>query len=89
MPLAYGIFCATFDVFLAACFYARRGEWGAALESKAQGQRLTQATIGIEADALRVGYVVRYSSATQLAALGDRGSSPTCLRRRSAEWNTI
>lgn len=29
-PLAYGIFCATFDWCVAAYFYARRHEWSAA-----------------------------------------------------------
>lgn len=30
VPLAYGFFCATYDWFVAAYFYTRRGEWHAA-----------------------------------------------------------
>jgi hypothetical protein len=30
IPLAYGVFCAAFDVCIAAYAYARRAEWGAA-----------------------------------------------------------
>jgi len=30
VPLAYGVFCAAFDVCIAAYCYARRAEWGAA-----------------------------------------------------------
>jgi hypothetical protein len=30
IPLAYGVFCATFDFCMAAYFYARRAEWNAA-----------------------------------------------------------
>ena len=30
VPLAYGFFCATYDVLLAAYFYARRNHWHAA-----------------------------------------------------------
>jgi hypothetical protein len=30
IPLAYGVFCAAFDVFIAAYFYRRRVEWDAA-----------------------------------------------------------
>jgi hypothetical protein len=30
VPLAYGIFCATYDFCMAAYFYTRRGAWGAA-----------------------------------------------------------
>jgi hypothetical protein len=36
VPLAYGIFCATYDFCMAAYFYTRRRDWGAAWESKAQ-----------------------------------------------------
>lgn len=30
IPLAYGVFCAAFDFYMAAYFYRRRGEWTAA-----------------------------------------------------------
>jgi hypothetical protein len=30
VPLAYGFFCATYDVFMAAYFYTRRNDWQAA-----------------------------------------------------------
>jgi hypothetical protein len=30
IPLAYGVFCATFDFCMAAYFYTRRAEWSAA-----------------------------------------------------------
>jgi hypothetical protein len=30
IPLAYGAFCATYDWCMAAYFYTRRGQWGAA-----------------------------------------------------------
>jgi hypothetical protein len=30
IPLAYGVFCAAFDFCIAAYFYRRRAEWGAA-----------------------------------------------------------
>jgi len=30
IPLAYGLFCAAFDFYMAAYFYGRRAEWGAA-----------------------------------------------------------
>ena len=30
IPLAYGVFCAVFDFCIAAYFYTRRAEWGAA-----------------------------------------------------------
>ena len=36
VPLAYGIFCATYDFCMAAYFYARRRDWGAGWESKTQ-----------------------------------------------------
>jgi uncharacterized protein DUF6010 len=36
VPLAYGVFCATYDFCMAAYFYTRRGDWGAAWASKAQ-----------------------------------------------------
>jgi hypothetical protein len=35
IPLAYGIFCATYDVCLAAYFYTRRSAWGVAWDAKA------------------------------------------------------
>jgi hypothetical protein len=34
VPLAYGIFCATYDFCMAAYFYARRSDWGAAWNPK-------------------------------------------------------
>ena len=40
IPLAYGVFCAAFDVCIAAYSYARRGEWDAAWT--AQPQRETR-----------------------------------------------
>ena len=30
VPLAYGVFCAAFDMYIAGYAYARRGEWSAA-----------------------------------------------------------
>jgi hypothetical protein len=30
VPLAYGVFCAAFDIYIAGYAYARRAEWGAA-----------------------------------------------------------
>lgn len=36
IPLAYGVFCATYDVCMAVYFYTRRSDWAAAWESKAQ-----------------------------------------------------
>ena len=36
IPLAYGNFCATYDFCMAAYFYTRRSDWGAAWKSKAQ-----------------------------------------------------
>src|SRR5687767_12958016 len=36
VPLAYGIFCATYDFCMAAYFYTRRSDWGAAWKAKAQ-----------------------------------------------------
>lgn len=35
IPLAYGVFCAAFDVSIAAYFYARRAEWDAAWRGEA------------------------------------------------------
>ena len=29
IPLAYGVFCAAYDFYMAAYFYRRRAEWGA------------------------------------------------------------
>ena len=37
VPLAYGIFCATYDFCMGAYFYTRRSDWGAARKTKAQG----------------------------------------------------
>jgi hypothetical protein len=36
IPLAYGIFCATYDLCMGAYFYTRRSDWGAARKTKAQ-----------------------------------------------------
>jgi len=36
IPLAYGLFCAAFDFFVAAYFYRRRVEWSAAWKAGAQ-----------------------------------------------------
>jgi hypothetical protein len=36
IPLAYGVFCAAFDVFIAAYFYRRRVEWDAAWKATPQ-----------------------------------------------------
>jgi hypothetical protein len=36
VPLAYGVFCATYDWCMAAYFYTRRRQWGAAWEAEAQ-----------------------------------------------------
>ena len=36
IPLAYGVFCAAFDVCIAAYSYARRGEWDAAWTAQPQ-----------------------------------------------------
>lgn len=36
VPLAYGVFCATYDFSLAVYFYTRRSAWGAAWKGKAQ-----------------------------------------------------
>jgi hypothetical protein len=30
VPLAYGVFCATYDWCMAVYFYTRRGQWSAA-----------------------------------------------------------
>lgn len=38
VPLAYGVFCAAFDVCIAAYAHARRAEWGAAWTPQAQGE---------------------------------------------------
>jgi hypothetical protein len=45
LPLAYGVFCAVFDVGIAVYFYRRRAEWGAAWTGRPGGagaSRLTQ-----------------------------------------------
>ncbi|NIR86847.1 hypothetical protein GWO13_04430 [Candidatus Bathyarchaeota archaeon] len=42
IPLAYGFFCLSYDFCMAAYFYTRRSDWGAAWESKAKSQLLTQ-----------------------------------------------
>jgi hypothetical protein len=39
VPLAYGFFCATFDVLMAAYFYTRRNDWHAAWSA---GSAVTQ-----------------------------------------------
>jgi len=36
VPLAYGVFCAAFDFGIAAYFYGRRAEWGAAWKARPQ-----------------------------------------------------
>jgi hypothetical protein len=36
VPLAYGVFCATYDFSMAAYFYTRRSDWGAAWKAKTQ-----------------------------------------------------
>ena len=36
IPLAYGVFCAAFDFCMAAYFYTRRAEWGAAWKAPPQ-----------------------------------------------------
>lgn len=36
VPLAYGIFCVTYDFCMAAYFYTRRSDWSAAWKSKTQ-----------------------------------------------------
>lgn len=36
VPLAYGIFCATYDFCMGAYFYTRRSHWGAAWKPKAE-----------------------------------------------------
>ena len=36
VPLAYGVFCATYDWCMAAYFYTRRRQWGAAWGAEAQ-----------------------------------------------------
>lgn len=36
VPLAYGVFCATYDFSMAVYFYTRRSDWGAAWKAKAQ-----------------------------------------------------
>jgi hypothetical protein len=36
IPLAYGVFCAVFDVSIAAYFYTRRAEWDAAWTARPQ-----------------------------------------------------
>jgi uncharacterized protein DUF6010 len=36
IPLAYGVFCAVFDVCIAGYSYARRAEWGAAWTAQPQ-----------------------------------------------------
>jgi hypothetical protein len=38
IPLAYGIFCAAFDFGIAAYFYKRRAEWGAAWKARPQSR---------------------------------------------------
>ena len=43
MPLAYGVFCAVFDVCIAAYCYTRRAEWEAAWTPQPQGETTTPA----------------------------------------------
>ena len=38
LPLAYGVFCATYDWCIAAYFYTRRGRWTASWAAQAQCQ---------------------------------------------------
>jgi RsiW-degrading membrane proteinase PrsW (M82 family) len=38
IPLAYGVFCAAFDVYIAAYAHARRAEWSAAWEPQPEPQ---------------------------------------------------
>jgi len=38
IPLAYGVFCAVFDVCIAAYSYTRRAEWDAAWTPQPQGE---------------------------------------------------
>jgi hypothetical protein len=38
IPLAYGVFCAAFDVSIAGYFYTRRAEWDAAWKARPQGE---------------------------------------------------
>jgi hypothetical protein len=40
IPLAYGVFCATFDFWMAAYFYARRAEWSAAWKAAPRSRAL-------------------------------------------------
>ena len=37
VPLAYGVFCVTYDVLMAAYFYTRRNHWRAAWSAVASG----------------------------------------------------
>jgi hypothetical protein len=47
IPLAYGIFCAAFDIYLASYAFMRRAEWAAAWKANAAGgQKLTRSTTG-------------------------------------------
>jgi hypothetical protein len=43
IPLAYGVFCAVFDVCIAAYSYTRRVEWDAAWTPRPQGEATTPA----------------------------------------------
>lgn len=38
IPLAYGVFCAAFDLSIVAYFYTRRAEWDAAWTPQPQGE---------------------------------------------------
>ena len=38
IPLAYGVFCAVFDVYIAGYFHTRRAEWSAAWTAQPQGE---------------------------------------------------
>jgi hypothetical protein len=47
IPLAYGIFCAAFDVCVASYVFARRADWAAAWKGTAAGVKpLTQSAAG-------------------------------------------
>jgi len=39
IPLAYGVFCAAFDVYIAGYAYARRDEWSAAWIPQPRGEK--------------------------------------------------
>ena len=39
IPLAYGFFCATYDLLMAAYFYTRRNSWNAAWRASGEGSK--------------------------------------------------